>query len=390
MRTPTTTSSRLLGGRLQAAVLACLTVALVATALAAPAGGAASKGSKPRTVVISKDGGLGRVELAGKVGAVLGRDEGIVTLLDTKSPSSPKPLGSYDDGAEDSLDGDLAFSTDGSHLFYARQTKNFSKDGLHVLDVSDPSAPALAAYHPMGGSFRVAYHQDDAGEWVYVLDAIHGLVTFRFEASTGQVVPVGIDALPALKVGGPASAGIFIDPKDPITKAPLMYVTTGRTGLQVFDIANAAAPELVGKWNEVDLAEVEVRTDKRSRTVFAATEYWFDANLDPEIVVLDATDLTKITQKDTFSAGGKPDPEDRERVQGMAFGPKGLYVAHSTLGVIVFDMKGKVVQRIKLPKGAPGPKAETLGSPHAMDVEIAKNVMYVTDAASGQLSVFKP
>src|SRR5687768_15360782 len=86
--------------------------------------------------VVSETAGLGNIEFKGALGAVLQRDEGIVALLDMSNPTMPKTVGRYDDGATDSFDGDLAFSKDGSFLFYARQTHQFSKDGVHVLDVS--------------------------------------------------------------------------------------------------------------------------------------------------------------------------------------------------------------------------------------------------------------
>jgi hypothetical protein len=360
-------------------------VAFVATL--AVIGGTAAMAGTPREIQVSDAGGLGRVEVKGKTAAVLRRDEGIVTLIDLRNG---KPLGSYADDATGSLDGDLAFSSSGDYLFYARQTEQFSRDGLHVLNVSDPSSIALSTYHPMGGAYRVATYSDGEAEWVFVLDATHGLVVFRFEPTTGQVVPVAIDALPALKVGGPASAGIHIDPNDPITGAPLMYVTTGETGLQVYDITTPTAPEVLGEWSDTGLAEIEVVANGKKRTVYAATEYWFDASLAPEVVMLDATDLDSITEHHRFDAGGAVDPMDSQRIQGMALAPGRLLVAHSTLGLVSFSRSGKIVNRVALEEGpTPGPKAATLGSPYAIDVEWAGGYAFVTDAASGQMTLIR-
>ena len=127
------------------------------------------------STVVSKTAGIGNIEFKGKVGAVLQRDEGIVALLDMSNPKMPKTVGRYEDGATDSFDGDLAFSKDGKFLFYARQTHQFSKDGVHVLDVSDPAAPALAYYQASGGTLEVATYHDGAAEWVVFLDAVDGL-----------------------------------------------------------------------------------------------------------------------------------------------------------------------------------------------------------------------
>lgn len=384
---PARVSSKRLLLRLWASVLTGALLSVSHT-VASPA----ARSDRERTIVVSEEGGLGRIESQGKLGAILRRDEGIVTLLDVKNPSAPKVLGSYDDDARRSLDGDLAFSKDGAYLFYARQTEQFSKDGLHVLEVSDPNSPRLTTYFPMGGAYRVDSFDAGDAEYIYVLDATHGLVTLRFEPMSGQVVPVNIDPLPALKVGGPASAGIYIDPKDPATGAPLMYVTTGQTGLQIYDLSNAAAPEVIGTWEEVGLAEVEVLSTKKQRLVYAATEYWFDKSVEPRVVVLDATDLGGIKEVASFDLRYAADPQDRHRVQGMDIRGSRLYVAHSTVGVVVFptDPNRPIVDRWNLPPGEPTEKAVTLGTPYAYDVEAVGNRMYVTDATSGQLSVFRP
>ena len=337
---------------------------------------------------ISEAGGLGRIELHGKVGAVLQRDEGTVALLDLKDPNRPKKVGEYADGIEDSFDGDLAFSDDGNWLFYARQTHQFSKDGIHVLNVSDPTQPTLMNYHPTGGAYRIAYYNDGAAEWIVLLDATHGLVVYRFEPTTGQLVPVFVDALPALKVGGPASAGIYIEDKDPKLKTPLMYVTTGETGLQVYDFADPTSPSIVGTWSDVGLAEVEVRSTGRSRTIYAATEYWFDPTIQPEVVVLDASKLNKIKEARRLSFGGAAD--EAGRVQGMALDGGNLLIAHSSLGLVRFLDGGNAgVFGVARPIGARNEGAGVMGAPYAMDIEAARGRSYLTDAATGALTTLR-
>ena len=336
---------------------------------------------------VSKAAGLGRIEFHGKVGAVLQRDEGTVSLLDLSNPARPKKVGEYADDIEDSFDGDLAFSDDGKWLFYARQTHQFSKDGIHVLNVSDPSAPALMHYQPAGGAYRIAYQKDAAGEWVVLLDATHGLVVYRFEPTTGQLVPVFIDPLPALKVGGPASAGIYIDREDPQLKVPLMYVTTGLTGLQVYDISDPTAPALVGEWSTVGLAEVEVSATTRSRTVYAATEYWFDPSIESEVVVLDASKLDAIKERRRLSAGAGT--EESLRVQGMSLSGNRLLIAHSGMGM-VSATAGRTFNGWAKIAGSRNEGAGVLGAPFAMDVEETRGHIYLTDAATGTLTVLRP
>lgn len=334
--------------------------------------------------VISTDAGLGRVEIRGTLGAVLQRDEGIVTLFNVRDPDSPKLLGRYDDDAEDSLDGDLVFSSDGEWLFYARQTREFSADGVHVLDVSDPVAPRLASYQPGGGSFRIDYYRSGDAEYVVVLDAVDGLVINRFVRETGALVKVFQDAEPALKVGGPASAGVFIDKKDPMTGSPLMYITTGRTGLQIYDLSTPENPPIVGTWDEVGLAEVEVRRSKKTRIVYAATEYWFDSNLEPAVIVLDAKKLDAIKKADTWDLGLPA--EDLWRVQGMDRHRGALFVAHSHAGLIAFRRDG-TIRRTALRGYLPHEAAGALAAGYTMDVEATSDHVFATDAATGRLFV---
>lgn len=357
---------------------------VVAGLIALPGSGSAAPAT--RALEVSTEAGLGRIELHGKIGAVLQRDEGTVALLDMKNPSRPKVLGRYD-SAKASLDGDLAFSHDGRWLFYARQTSNFDEEGIHVLDVSDPSNPTLAFYLAAGGAYRVQYIKQGDAEWVVLLDAIAGLVVSRFIPDTGALIPVHVDPLPALKVGGPASAGLFYEPKDPASGVPLLYVTTGRTGLQVFDYSDPAAPQELGAWSELGLAEVEVESTKKGRLVYAATEYWFDKRLPPEVVVLDASDLGKIAERRRF--GLKLTPEEPNWIQGMALARGRLYVAHSTQGLVGFDTRSGRRAWGYRPSGTRNPSAGVLSSPYSIDVELRGGRAYLTDGALGTVEVLR-
>lgn len=365
-----TGSRRVLGAALS---LALLTLPQVSSA----------GSSRAAQTEVSKEAGLGRIELHAGIGAVLQRDEGTVALLDMKNRARPKVLGRYDT-ARDSLDGDLAFSADGKWLFYARQTRNFDEEGIHVLDVSDPKNPSLAFYLAAGGAYRVQYIKQGDAEWVVLLDAIDGLVVSRFIPQTGALIPVHVDPLPALKVGGPASAGFFYEPNDPVLGVPLLYVTTGKTGLQVFDYSNPAAPVELGAWSDVGLAEVEVHATKNRRTVYAATEYWFGKTTKPEILVLDATKLDAIKQRRKISLGLPPAPENF--VQGMALSSRRLYAAHSSKGLVVFDTRSGKRVRSYVVKGQRNENAGVQSAPYTIDVELGLGRAYFTDAATGSIS----
>ncbi|MDQ3983361.1 MAG: hypothetical protein M3271_11845 [Actinomycetota bacterium] len=350
--------------------------------------------SKVGAVEVSEAAGLGRVEVHGKIAAVLQRDEGIVSLVDVSKSAGPRVVGRYDGGLEQqragkSLDGDLAFSSDGQWLFYARQSTQLSADGLHVLDVSDPATPSLMHFQQQGGSFRVALYESESATYVITMDAIEGLAISRFDPTNtaGVLVPVFADPMPALRrVGGPASAGLFVDPKDPKLGVPLLYASSGTTGLQVYDLTTPEQPELVGSWGDAGLAEVEVVRTKKTRTVYAATEYWFDESAQPEVIVLDAGDLGAIEDESRIGLG-LPATEEF-RVQGMAIDRRRLYVAYSKAGLVAFDLDGHEAGYFA-DLGARNENATEMSEPYAFDVEAAKGLLYATDGASGTLTLVR-
>ena len=405
-------------GRRVAAVLAAVVLAgSVATSASAtheparcpmhvPHTGAHARASCQMTrlgaVEISTTAGLGQIEVRGNLAAVVQREQGFVALVDVSDPASPRVLGRYDGNTgrpelDDSFDGDVVFSSDGRYLFYARQTHQFSLDGLHVIDVSNPAEPSLVQYLPGGGTLRVAYHRDGDEEYVITADAVAGIMVFRFLRSGGAaaLVPVHVDSQPLLKVGGPASAGLYVDPDDPVLHKPLLYVTTGETGLQVFDFSDPASPVLLGVWATSGLADFEVDATASGRTVYAATEYWFTPSTPPRIVVLNATNLGAIGERERFSPG-TPDYASGVswRLQGIELSGGLLYVAHSHGGVGVIDTCCLGAE----PRGSSndlgdgntgGEFPSGSNHPYAMDLEVSGGVVWVTDAATGTLSAFE-
>ena len=257
--------------------------------------------------------------------------------------------------------------------------------------MSDPEEPERVFYQPHGGTLRVAYHRDGDAEWVFSLDAIDGLVVSRFVRPAGTLIPVHVDALPALKVGGPASGGLAVDPNDRELGVPLLYVTTGRTGLEIFDISDPAAPERLGAWGEEGLDALAVRATKRHRVVFAAGEYWFSRNNEPAIFALDATDPADITQVDRFTLGRPAD--DLWRVQGLSLAGSDLIAAHSHAGLIAIRTSGPRFHGVRGVTrdlgGRANEGADVPGSPYAMDVVARGRVEFVTDGSNGTLSLLR-
>lgn len=336
-------------------------------------------------LTLTGSGGLGRMAVNGDLAAVLARDEGVVHLVDLSEPRRPRPLGSYDDDARLSLDGDLTFDRSGDLLIYARQTRQFHLDGIHVLDVSDPARPALLFYQPGGGTLRIAYHHDGERAWVFALDAVEGLVVNSLDETSGALVPVHAEPLPALaKVGGPGSGGLWVEAAR--RGPPLLYAASGGSGLQIFDISEPAAPALLGTWDGAGLAEIEVVGAPGRRTVYAAREHWFDASAPPEIVVLDAGDPGAIEERARLTLGLPAG--DAHRIYGLARSRGALLAAHATAGLLALA-RGRVAGVAAEP-GARNDGAGVLGAPYAMDVTVVRRLVLLSDAATGRLSVLRP
>ena len=72
----------------------------------------------------------------------------------------------------------------------------------------------------------------------------------------------------------------------------------------------------------------------------------------------------------------------------MALSGGRLLVAHSRLGLIAFDRKGRVSGRVALAAGDhPGPKAQAFGGPYTMDIETVRGMAYVSDGSFGRLTL---
>jgi hypothetical protein len=355
-------------------------------------------------VEVSTTAGAGQLEIRDGIAAVVQRDDGMVALLDVRDPAAPKVLGRYNPNTgqpqvDQPYDGDVVFSSDGRYLFYARQTHQWSAEGLHVIDIRDPANPTQAAYAPAGGTLRVAYHRTADAEYVLILDATTGMQIFRFVRAgdaAAALVPLHVDALPQLKVGGPASAGFHIDPKDPILNVPLLYVTTGKTGIDVFDFSAPESPRKLGSWATSGLADFAVAATPTGRTIYAATEYWFTSQTKPRVVELDATNLGAITERRRFSPGPNaitaPLGSKLWQVQGLTLVGDLLYVAHSHAGLAVMETccVGTGLRASTTDLGDANTGGEFKASaPYAMDVEVVGDVVFVTDAATGMLATFR-
>lgn len=348
-------------------------------------------------VEVSTTGGLGQIAVHEDLAAVVQRDDGRVALVDLADPGAPAVVGTYDGGTgqaslDHPLDGDVAFSDDGTLLFHARQTSDWSNEGLHVLDVSDPTAPVRADFAPQGGMLRLGYGRVGDREVVVTLDAINGMTIFEVlrTAVGARVVPLHVDPLPALKVGGPASAGVELIDEDPLTGGPLLVVTDGATGLRLLDVSNPSQPQLLGAWDQQGLAAVAVEHREGRRLVHAAAEYWFDRTTPPELVTLDTTDPAAITEVARRNLGGY-DGDLAWKLGGLHLAGDELLVAHGHAGLVALAPEDGTVLRTTTDLGTPmipHPTYRFLGW-YAMDVATHGDHLVVTDATTGELRVLE-
>lgn len=123
-------------------------------------------------------------EIAGRRVAIHG-DEGLgahlrVVDVDPASDDFMQEIGSYETRPEVSIHNMMLV---GSRAYVA-----YYQDGVRVLDLSDPTAPTLAAYHhtwdlETGSSFgfsgAIGIHVDPASGLIYVADTDRGLLIFR-------------------------------------------------------------------------------------------------------------------------------------------------------------------------------------------------------------------
>ena len=157
---------------------------------------------------------------------------GNVSILDVSNCASPALVANYPIGSAPYAVG-LAIS--GNYLF----ATDINNHALRVLDISNPAAPTLAGSYN-GGINSFPYSIAVSGKFAYIGD--------------------GAGSVYALDVSNPANPiriGLSYDPKVP-GSAPLALSVSGNNlyvtdqlnlGLYILNIANPAAPTLVGSYN---------------------------------------------------------------------------------------------------------------------------------------------
>jgi hypothetical protein len=97
-------------------------------------------------------------------------------IIDISDPAAPIEVGSFDGGMIDELpiSGSLAYLLAGDslqimHIAASSVSGDYAyvinDNGLHVIDITDPDAPAKVGFYPASWS---AYHLTVSGDYVYV------------------------------------------------------------------------------------------------------------------------------------------------------------------------------------------------------------------------------
>jgi hypothetical protein len=158
------------------------------------------------------------------------------------------------------------------------------------------------------------------------------------------------------------------------------------SGLDVYDLSQPEIPTKLGSWSGAGLADVEVKTVKGKRTVYAASEYWFEDSTPPSVHVLDATKLGEIRERDDWSAGVPATAE--WRVNGMELSGNRLQVAFSHVGLVTLDGTGYPKGVYQQPRSI-NKDSSLRASPYAMDVESARGLLFLSDASTGILTILR-
>lgn len=126
----------------------------------------------------------------------------------------------------------------------------------------------------------------------------------------------------------------------------------------------------------------------KKRTIYGASEYWFDKTQEPVVIELNASELSKIKGFRTFRTGAEPD--DRFRVQGMALSGTTVVAAHSELGVVAFTPRVGHGLQLATFDDKRNRAAGVFGDGnYSFDIELRKGLAYVTDAATGTLTIIR-
>lgn len=371
-----------------------------------------------------------------------------IVILDLADPAKPAQVGRFDSGT--AYVNDVEVSPDGRWAFLPTSpletrendpadggTPVVGDHGIQVVDVSDPTAPTLAAVwvspdpdplripipprpSPNDGprqALGMGYHRLDLEEVdgaLYVAAASLGFPrvdVLRFDPAPVPRLSlvstyVSDDALDLGKDRGSYSGGygvhdVTFDP-DPLDGFPLIAVSHWRSGAHFLDASDPSAPRYLGRWNEFpdeggNVHNVEFTAIEGRRVAVAVPEYPAGSPTQGYIALVDVTDfaapetigvwrLPAVLATDDPAATGEH-VYSTNRVllrEGL------LFDAHFHAGVVVLDVstlaKAAAPELVGwvLPRGeARVPYFGIEATPYVYDAIPRGHYLYYTDLTGG-------
>lgn len=322
-----------------------------------------------------------------------------VHVIDVSVPSSPREVGTWQVASGTGGITDVKVSRDGRFLYAAYQGPlSDPQNGIFVLDVSNPAAPAFASHMPVSGAgvHMIYVHEDALGnEWVL--------------GPTGQGagMPIALaqddlfSGLRTLKVvttlsGTPHDVTVFDDP----TLGPLLVVANGGSGVQIHSFLVPAQPVLLGNWAETgaDLHyahTVRATTANGVRYVIVSPEggaLGYGVSQVAKLWILDASIPAQMKVVGSWSnPGGHIAQEFLFSTHNFQLVGDRVYLAHNHGGVWVLDFSAPPAMHALayyLPSehttvSTPGGPLMQRAIPGTWDVVVKEGLIFAADRAGG-------
>lgn len=246
--------------------------------------------------------------------------------IDVSDPSTMEVVGEWHDERAKGGDRAISVSEDGDWVVLGTEGNTTEEEsGVRLFDVSDPTSIEEVAFVPLdGGAHTVDILEVDGTTYVYALN--YGVQTLRVaETPAGtELVKVGqytyagpeITDVPDYENEGDYTAwglrSVYAHDMKPVVddeRGPLLYVAYAYQGMQVLDISQPEAPQLVSTWTPPGEASpwythtVDAAWIGDKRVIVVGSEVFENRHNDTAspVWILDGTDLSNPTLEATWT-----------------------------------------------------------------------------------------
>lgn len=228
----------------------------------------------------------------------------IYDISNFELPDSEAVLGTYDvDNLEERA---VKIEMNYAYIGVAATVHNSLQSGLHIVDISDPSAPVLTGSYMTAG---VTNDVDLSGNYAFLADSLRGLLIIDISD------PANPDSVGRYATAGPAWA-LDIDNN-------LAYIACGMAGLEIVDISNPASPSLLTSFAAAG----------EPKDVYVAGDYAYIASFwDGGLQILDvSTPASPVSEVSVGTQGG---------AWGIYADARYVYLADTWAGLILYRFAG--------------------------------------------------